>query len=130
MRYLIRSLVVIIGVITLVSCNASTNHEGKKTGSSLTDTIMNAIPTPGDNEFLDSEAVIRSFFDAVNANNFDDALKCFPIVAHYHAKDITNYFNTLYMYQIQNDAPIPDIAEHNFFTVFSDYLEIWKQFRM
>ena len=109
-------------LLFIVSCN--------RASTPFIDTMMQNIPQPRPNEFSSYEAVVKTFFNAENENSFDDALKCFPIVEHFEAKDINTYFNTLGMYELNSDAPIPDNPERNFLTVFQSYTYFWDEYRL
>ncbi|MFC5528695.1 hypothetical protein [Cohnella yongneupensis] len=116
----------------LIACNKTNNNQSVQPGASdkFIDNMIHNIPQPDGDEFSSYEVVVKEFFNAVNENSFDNALKCFPIIENYQANDITNYFNYLQAYQLNSDAPIPDNIEHDFITMFLSYMKYWDEYRL
>ncbi len=132
MRNIKKASILILISLTLVSCNKPNDNKstGNEASSRFTDIAIAKIPQPESDEFSNYEDVINTFFEAVNNDDYNAALKCFPIVEEYHANTVDNYFNTLKMYRFQSDAPMIENKEHNFFTVYYHYLEMWNRYRM
>lgn len=132
MRNIKKASILILISLTLVSCNKPNDNKstGNEASSRFTDIAIANIPQPKGDEFSNYEDVINTFFDAINHDDFNAALTCFPIVEHYHANSVDNYFDFLGVYRFQSHAPMLDNREHDFFSIYYNYLEMWNRYRM
>lgn len=132
MRKIKIASILILILIILVSCNNPTDDKSTENESSsrFTDIAIANIPQPERDEFSNYEDVINTFFEAINHDDFNAALECFPIVEHYHANSVDNYFEYLSLYRFQSEAPMIENKEHNFFSIYYTYLEMWNRYRM
>lgn len=105
---------------------ASVNQDNPK-GQEFISKMLSVIEDAKPNEFSTPEKTINTFYDSINNNDFDLALKILPIKEDYESTDISLYLQRMGMYKISADAPVPDNDMNNFLTRFASYYGFWQK---
>jgi hypothetical protein len=92
--------------------------------------MMSIIPRPKDKEFAEYQTCINAFFESVNNNDFNAALKCFPINEQFQALDVKGYAELGGAYIVLPDAPLPPILPSdnigNYMSIFDMCVFYWR----
>ncbi|WP_435922836.1 hypothetical protein [Paenibacillus sp. DYY-L-2] len=112
-----------------IGCSTDSNRPGQGSGNDSLGQWIRQIPQAEAGEFPTPEAVIHAFIEAVNDNDYDNALKCFPIAQYVEAYTLEVHYKSRLSYSPEDPSdPLPLNDAQNFLLLFTGYHAIWNQF--
>jgi hypothetical protein len=103
-----------------------------ETNSKFIDATINSIPIPLGNEYSDYKELLNSFVIAINTNNIDQGMKCFPIKEIYFNYHFENLVDRLGTFSISSNfqSPLDEFPMNNYFYAMGIFVKIWNEFTL
>lgn len=109
---LIKRLVIFLSIASCLFLPQSTAGESLGNSQFITATV-NAIPQPAENELTSPEHVLSVFIHAIQTNNIDEGMKCFPIREIFIHSTLETRIEFLKYFSLTSHSPIPHLELFN-----------------